>query len=240
MHRHLRAQPRYEGSKFRTRFSKNTIRAARQFICISFTLLLYCPTAIGADTADSLIKSLPATQQEKLDSFQPIILKLGSRGRSTEVIVLRRVQAPPHHVAALFNDYASAPRIFSSLRQTRLVQTSGPKVVIDYTLRLPLPVDVSYRMLHTTEGPSQGVHATKWRLVSSPVLEDAEGAIHFHPYKSGTLIQYQTKVTPVRLLSGMLKQQAPKEALKAVEELARAASKGEQSLNLPMPEGRGF
>lgn len=194
---------------------------------IILTLIVYIffihTSSASGTTAESVIHKMSDSQQEKLHSFQPVLLHADVTGGTSEVVVVRRVNAAPPRIANLFNDYTSAPRIFSSLSESKMIANSGPATTIDYTLRLPIPIKVTYRMQHltTTHGPD--LHSTKWQLVSSPVLEGAEGRIDFYPYKSGTLVYYRNKVTPVKLLQQAMKGQAPKEALKAVEELAKAA-----------------
>jgi hypothetical protein len=186
------------------------------------TLLTFTGNA-QANSADSVLQKMSGPQQVQLHSFQPVLLHSSVNKGTTEVIVARLVNAPPLRIANLFNDYESSPRIFSSLSESRVVSSTESSSTVDYTLRLPLPVKITYRMQHIVANNGPDIPSTKWQLISSPVLKSAEGGICFYPYKSGTLIHYRNKITPARLLQGVMKGQAHKEALKAVEELARAA-----------------
>lgn len=167
-----------------------------------------------------LAQSLSPTELASLSRGEPVVvLETTSAGPWPKVTVLRRLPVPPEVVSAVFLDYEAAPRFMKKLESVRVTSTRDSVQEVEYRVRLPVLMSVSYRTRNSyaREG---GRHVVRWELLESSLASSGSGEFSVEPWGEGSLMVYSSAVVPANRLVASLKNLAVEEVRSTASALA--------------------
>lgn len=171
-----------------------------------------------------LLDEVPAASRADLAAGQVVVESSKVPGAPWPQLSLYQVvDAPPKVMAALLNDFSSAPSYTPNMLGAKLLNANddGTKDV-EYTVKMPVFGKMTYsvRNSYVRKGKNFTV---SWTLLKSPFAKKSDGSIRIEPYGNNqTLMCYTNLVIPITNIIPGLQNQALTEAKGTV-----AAIKGE-------------
>jgi ribosome-associated toxin RatA of RatAB toxin-antitoxin module len=98
-------------------------------------------------------------------------------------------RATPAEVYAVVTDFAAYPRLFPEIKATRVVQTTGPVVRVEFRAQIVLPIRY---VLDLTCDPDRGT--VDWTFVEGEIVADSVGGWRFSAEGEGTAIEYRVSL----------------------------------------------
>jgi ribosome-associated toxin RatA of RatAB toxin-antitoxin module len=98
-------------------------------------------------------------------------------------------RATPAEVYAVVTDFAAYPRLFPEIKATRVVQTTGPVVRVEFRAQIVLPIRY---VLDLTCDPEGGT--VDWTFVEGEIVADSVGGWRFSAEGEGTAIEYRVSL----------------------------------------------
>jgi uncharacterized membrane protein len=188
---------------------------------VTFLLLGHFPT-----TSLGFIESLSPSEQRDIDNGKSVVREESHLGSPwPTVVIYRNIGASPEKVLSLFSDYENAPRFAKNLRSAVVVETSPDqhsKTVV-YTVNVPILPDISYKVKNTKSPYSGDEYRVDWGRVESELFSKIEGSLRIRPHRGGSIVRYQSSLTPASSIVSPLRGFVSREARQIMENFALLA-----------------
>ena len=96
----------------------------------------------------------------------------------------------PAAVYAVVVDFAAYPRLFSEIKEARVLSTSGKRVRAEFRGNIVLP----FRYVLDLDCDADGL-TVDWRYVEGEVVKNSEGGWRFTAVPEGTKVDYRAGMT---------------------------------------------
>ena len=108
-------------------------------------------------------------------------------------------QAAPREVYDVVVDFPAYPRLFTELKEARVLSTTPPVARVEYRAQMVLPVRYVLDLTCLPDVPS-----VDWRFVEGEVVADSTGSWRFTAEGDGTRVDYRASLDVRAPLPGMI------------------------------------
>jgi ribosome-associated toxin RatA of RatAB toxin-antitoxin module len=119
--------------------------------------------------------------------------------------VRRRHHVPrstPRQVYDIVVDFPAYPRLFSEIKEARVLSTNGPVVRVEFRAQIVLPI--RYVLDLTCSGPDASPPTVTWTYVEGEIVTNSSGGWRFTPSGDGTDVEYNVSLDVKAPLPGFM------------------------------------
>lgn len=98
-------------------------------------------------------------------------------------------RATPVEVYAVVVDFPAYPRLFPEIKSTRIVETDGPRVRVEFRAQIVLPIRYVLDLVCDPERLT-----VDWTFVEGEIVADSMGGWRLSPEGDGTAIDYRVSL----------------------------------------------
>jgi ribosome-associated toxin RatA of RatAB toxin-antitoxin module len=108
-------------------------------------------------------------------------------------------QATPAEVYAVVVDFAAYPRLFPEFTGTRVIETAGNRVRVEFKVQVVMPASYVLDLVCDPDA-----HTVDWTFVEGTIISDSQGSWRFAAESGGTRIDYSAALEVKAPLPGFV------------------------------------